>query len=230
MSNPRCVPLCFLVIWACFWASGAWAQPIHIRYAVSFHGVSVATQTITIEREPERTILATEFDIPDSSPSGLPAQSESLRVTFRADGTVEQLHSVRIQDGRRSEVIGEIEEEEFLQLIRTDPDGIETQTVARADYDFHSLILYGTAPRDFLPDHRPVRVFCLADGRIHDCEIRSISQAETTRERQHIASLQLTWTCGPHTGRTQHPDRPDRLPSRITRDTPHGPLVFTLHR
>lgn len=209
----------------------AQAQTRPIRYAVSFKDQVVATQMITIAQTDGLTTIETRFEADLPVFIARHTYAEILSATFREDGTVERFHAVRQDGANRMEAAGTLQEEEGgLQIIRTDLHGTSIQVVPRDAYDFHSLILYGTAPADFLPEKQPARVLDIAEGRVTSFNIRSSSQSETTSERQHVASRQLTWVAEPYTSLSWHPERFSNLPSRYIRHTENGRFTFTLQR
>lgn len=209
-------------------ASAAETRPV--SYEVAFKGDVVATQTVSIIESDGQTTITTSFE------AGLPVfialqpYSEKLSATFRADGTVERLDAIRRDGLVPVEVTGELQANGWLQVVRTDRNGVSTNVIARADYDFNSLTLYGTAPADFLPGHRPARVLSIAEGRVVPMAIQTISESETTPERQHLASRHLIWTEGIHTSHSWHPERFSDLPRRYVRQTENGEFTFTLLR
>lgn len=200
-----------------------------IRYAVEFKGEIVATQTVSIVQADGLTTLSSSFA------ADLPVfvarhhYSEQLSATFRSDGAVERL-GARIQDGPVQTVVsGTLQANEMLCVVRTDMAGVATAAVARADYDFHSLILYGTAPADFLPTNRPARVLSIAAGRVVPVAIQTIDESDTF-ERQYLKSTHLVWTEGSHVSHSWHPERFSNLPRRYIRQTDSGEFTFHLLR
>lgn len=200
-----------------------------IRYAVEFKGEIVATQTVSIVQADGLTTLSSSFA------ADLPVfvarhhYSEQLSATFRSDGAVERL-GARIQDGPVQTVVsGALQANEMLCVVRTDMAGVATAAVARADYDFHSLILYGTAPADFLPTNRPARVLSIAAGRVVPVAIQTIDESDTF-ERQYLKSTHLVWTEGSHVSHSWHPERFSNLPRRYIRQTDSGEFTFHLLR
>ena len=218
--------LCALADLAAF-AQGA-PNPA-IRYAVEFKGDIVATQTVAIVQANGLTTISTAFaaDLPV-----FVAQhhySEQMSASFRADGTVERL-GARIQDGPVQTVVsGTLQANDRLHVVRTDMSGVSTTSVARADYDFHSLILYGTAPADFLPANRTARVLSIAAGRVVPVAIQTIDESDTF-ERQYLKSTHLVWTEGAHVSHSWHPERFSNLPRRYVRQTGSGEFTFNLLR
>ena len=138
---------------------------------------------------------------------------ERIRIGTRIPVTV----PFRINDG-------------LLDVFRTDASGTSISQVARKDYDFHSLALYGTPPSEFLPGHNPAQVFDVARGLVSPVEIHVVDQSETTPERQHVASKMLIWTDGPFVSRSWHPERHSDLPTRFVRHTENGQFTFVLQR
>ena len=202
------------------------AVPIH--YSVEFKGQPVATQTVLIANTEGRILLTTSFEAELPVFTALQSYSEKLSATFRPDGTVERFYSMR-HDGPPTEVRGELQEDGRLQIIRSDVHGITTNSIERSDYDFNSLVLYGTDPGDFLPTNKIVRVLSVAEGTVQNIAIQTISESETF-ERQHLVSLHLVWTEGIHTSHSWHPERFSHLPRRYIRQTENGEFTFTLQR
>lgn len=200
-----------------------------IRYDVSFQGGVMATQTVTLAAEGGTRTVTTAFS------ADLPVfiarhhYAEKLSATFRADGTVERLEAIRVDGPIRTEITGELQADGRLRTICAGRDGITTNFIARADYDFHSLILYGTAPGDFLPAGSPARVLSVATGRVVPVTIQTITESETF-ERQHLVSTHLIWTEGVHVSHSWHPERFSNLPRRYVRQTENGGFTFTLLR
>ena len=202
---------------------------VHLQYAVSFKGNTVATQTVSIVQSAGIKTISSSFA------ADLPVfvarhhYSEQLSASFRSDGTVERL-GAKIQDGPVQTVVsGAFQANERLQIVRTDMTGVSTATVARADYDFHSLILYGTAPADFLPTNRTARVLSIAEGRVVPVAIQTIDESDTF-ERQYLKSTHLVWTEGIYVSHSWHPERFSNLPRRYVRQAGSGEFTFNLLR
>ena len=199
-----------------------------IFYTVEFKGQEVATQTVLIAKTEGRTILTTSFEAKLPVFTSLQPYAEKASATFRPDGTVERFYSMR-HDGPPTEIRGELQENGQLKVIRSDIHGIFTNTIERGDYDFNSLVLYGTAPADFLPTNSPARVLSIADGAVQSMAIQVITESDTF-ERQHLVSQHLIWTEGLHTSHSWHPERFSQLPRRYIRQTENGEFTFTLQR
>ena len=202
---------------------------VDLHYAVSYKGNTVATQTVSIIQSAGFKTISSSFA------ADLPVfiarhhYSEQLSASFRPDGQVERL-GAKIQDGPVQTVIsGALQANERLQIVRTDMTGVSTASVARADYDFHSLILYGTAPADFLPTNRTARVLSIAEGRVVPVAIQTIDESDTF-ERQYLKSTHLVWTEGSHVSHSWHPERFSNLPRRYVRQTDSGEFTFHLLR
>ena len=212
------------------WAAAAWATDASpILYEVSFKDEAVATQTVSIVQSSGLTTVSAAFEADLPVFIAIHHYSEQLSVSFRADGTVERL-GARIQDGPIEVVIaGALQADGSLRIVRTDRDGISTNQVARGDYDFHSLILYGTPPAQFLPAKSPARVLSIAQGRVVPISIQSIAESDTF-ELQNLASTHLVWTEGIHASHSWHPERFSNLPRRYVRQTENGEFTFTLLR
>jgi hypothetical protein len=203
-------------------------RPIH--YAVSFKNAPVATQTVTIVHADDTTTLTTSFETELPVFIARHRYAESASVTFRPDGTVERFHAVRRDGALATEVSGSLNKEGDLEIVRTDRSGTTSTRIQREDYDFHSLILYGTAPSAFLPEHQPARILDIQEGRVVPVTIQSMEQSHTTPERQHVASRKLTWTREPFTSHSWHPERHSNLPIRYIRHTENGTFTFQLQR
>ncbi len=209
----------------------AQAQTRPVQYTVSFKNQVLATQTVSIVHADGLTTVSASFEAELPVFIARHAYSESLSATFREDGTVVRFQAERQDGALRIEASGTLREEEGgLQVFRTDRTGTSSHVIPRDDYDFHSLIFYGTAPGDFLPETRPVRLLDIAEGQVVSCGIQTISESETTSERQHVASLHLIWTLGEFVSHSWHPERFSNLPSRYIRHTGNGRFIFTLQR
>ena len=205
------------------------ADAVAIRYEVSFKGDVVATQTVQIIQSGALKTIATAFEADLPVFVAMHHYSEQLSASFRADGTVERL-GARIQDGPVQTVVsGTLQANDRLHVVRTDMSGVSTTSVARADYDFHSLILYGTAPADFLPTNRTARVLSIAEGRVVPVAIQTIDESDTF-ERQYLKSTHLVWTEGIYVSHSWHPERFSNLPRRYVRQTGSGEFTFNLLR
>ncbi len=206
------------------------AEPVALRYEVKFKDAVVATQTVELVQSAGLKTVSTAFaaDLPVFVARH--PYAEQLSASFRPDGTVERL-AARIQDGPKLTLVsGALHSNGAVRIVRTDMAGTATALVARADYDFHSLVLYGTAPADFLPTNRPVRVLDVAAGRVVPVSIQTNAESETTPERQHVASMHLVWTEGARTSHSWHPETYGNLPRRYIRLTESGEFTFTLQR
>lgn len=210
--------------------AAARAEPVSIRYTVEFKGMVVATQTVTLANAEGGRTVSAEFaaDLPvfvTRQP-----YSERQSVAVRADGTIERFDAERQDGPLRTVVEGRRETNGLLRIVRTDPAGTATNFIARADYDFHSLVIYGTAPAEFLPTNNPARVLQIPEGRVATVNIQAIEESETTPERQHVRSTHLAWTQGPFLSHTWHPEKYGNLPRRYVRQTENGEFRFTLVR
>ena len=209
-------------------AASAADAPV-LRYEVVFKDSAMATQTVTIVESEGRKTVTTFFEADLPVFTVLQHYSERLSATFRADGTVERLDAVRIDGPLRTEIDGTPLTNGALRIVRTDRNGISTSVVARADYDFNSLAMYGTAPADFLSTNRPARVLSVAEGRVEPISIQTITESDTF-ERQHLVSMHLVWTTGAFTSHSWHPERFSNLPRRYVRQTESGEFTFNLLR
>jgi hypothetical protein len=205
------------------------AAPLPIHYEVGFKGAVVATQTVAIVESAGFTTVSTSFAAELPVFIALHQYSEKLSATFRADGTVERLGAIRLDGGAVIGVAGTLQEDGRLRVVRTDLNGVFTNYIAREDYDFNSLILFGTSPARFLPTNRPARILSVAEGRIIPTDIQTISESDTF-ERQNLASQHLIWTEGIHTSHSWHPEHFSNLPRRYIRQTENGEFTFNLLR
>jgi hypothetical protein len=205
------------------------ADAVSLCYEVVFKGAPVATQTVTLTRMEGLTRISTDFKATLPVFVTFQPYSEELSVSSRPDGTVVQLAARRIDGGQQVEITGELEEDGRLRVIRNAPGGVTTNWLLRSDYDFHSLVFYGTAPTNFLSTNQPARVLSVADGRVEPVAIQVISESDTF-ERQHLSSAHLIWTAGPFTSHSWHPERFSDLPRRYVRQTENGEFTFTLQR
>lgn len=221
-----------IFLFACFsglTVAASAADVVPIRYAVSFKGEIVATQTVSIVQSGGVTTLSSAFS------ADLPVfvahhqYSEQLAVSFRSDGAVVSLDAARNDGSARTLVSGTLQSNGLLQVVREDMDGVSTNGIAREDYDFHSLILYGTAPTNFLSTNHPQRVLSVAEGRVALVDVQLISESDTF-ERQHLVSPHLIWTEGDHVSHSWHPERFSNLPRRYIRRTDNGEFTFELLR
>lgn len=212
------------------WATAASAADAPVlRYEVVFKDAVMATQTLTIAESGDLKTVTTFFEADLPVFIALQHYSERLSATFRADGAVERLHAVRIDGPLRTEIAGTPLANGALRIVRTDRNGVSTNVVAREDYDFNSLALYGAAPTDFLPVHRPARVLSVAEGLVKPVDIQAILESDTF-ERQYLKSTHLVWTDGAFTSHSWHPERFSNLPRRYVRQTANGEFTFNLIR
>lgn len=217
---------CVMTGWAA--AASAADAPV-LRYEVVFKDAVMATQTLTIAESGGLKTVTTFFEADLPVFIVLQHYSERLSATFRADGAVERLHAVRIDGPLRTEIDGTPLANGALRIVRTDRNGVSTNVVAREDYDFNSLALYGAAPTDFLPVHRPARVLSVAEGLVKPVDIQAIAESDTF-ERQYLKSTHLVWTDGVFTSHSWHPERFSNLPRRYVRQTANGEFTFNLIR
>jgi len=206
------------------------AENIPIRYAVGFNGSVVATQTVEIAESGGLTTVSASFaaDLPVFIARHV--YSEDITVTARADGSVQEFRA-RVADGPIVvETSGIPQEDGSLLVVRSGPDGMSSNRLVRTDYDCHSLALYGTAPTNFLPDSRPVRMLDLARGEIVPTGVEVIFESYTTPERQNVDSAHVVWTSGSHVSHSWHPERYSDLPVRFVRSDAHGRFEFNLQR
>jgi hypothetical protein len=205
------------------------AQTRPISYAVAFKGQTLATQTVSIVEADGLTTVTAAFEIEMPVFIARHRYAESLSATFRSDGSAVRLAAVRDDNSDRTEVRGELQDDGLLQVVRSDRSGVTTNFLAREEYDFHSLILYGTPPAGFLTTNRPARVLSIGEGQVVPVDIHTITESETF-ERQHLVSIHLVWTAGSHVSHSWHPERFSNLPRRYLRSTANGEFLFTLLR
>ncbi len=226
-TNSKGVLFCWLSGLLATVASAA-DDPV-LRYEVVFKDIVVSTQTLTIVESGGVKTVSTFFEADLPVFVALQHYSERLSATFRDDGAVERLEAVRIDGPLRTEIAGTPLTNDLLRIVRTDRNGVSTNTIARGDYDFNSLILYGTAPAGFLPTNSPARVLEVAEGRVKPVSIQAISESDTF-ERQHLVSMHLIWSAGAFTSHSWHPERFSDLPRRYIRQTENGEFTFNLIR
>lgn len=218
--------LCGLTVWT---AAARAADTVPIHYEVSFKDAVVATQTVAIVQSPGATTLSADFAAELPVFVALHRYSEQVSVTFRTDGTVERLGAILVDGAMRTSISGTLQPDGRLRVVRTGMDGISTNFIARGDYDFHSLTLYGRAPADFLPANRTARVLSIAEGRVVPVVVDTITETETF-ERQNLVSKHLVWTEGSHVSHSWHPERFSNLPRRYIRQSDGGEFTFRLLR
>ena len=226
----RCFHLILAGALATLTAAAQEPSPPVLHYSVAFKDDVVATQAVSIVHADGLTTISCSFaaDLPVFV--ALHRYAEELSVTYRpADGTVERLEA-HLQDGPIQTVVsGSRDGNGTLRIVRTGMEGTATTLVARADYDFHSLVFYGRAPADFLPTNSPARVLSVAQGEVRPVLIQNNAESDTF-ERQHLATAHLTWTDGTHVSHSWHPERFSNLPRRYIRQTDAGEFVFNLIR
>lgn len=200
-----------------------------IPYRVFFKEKLVATQQISFARSEGRTIMGASFE------AALPVfvsthhVREELAVTYREDGTVEHFKSKTADGGQWLDVEGRVNDAGDLEIASSSHQVQSTNIIARVDYDFHSLALYGTNPDVFLPTNRPARVLDIARGEVVPVQIDVITESSTF-ERQYLITKHLIWTEGVHTSHSWHPEKFNDFPSRYIRQTGAGEFVFRLVR
>lgn len=207
----------------------ATADAVELRYSVVFRDCVMTTQTVSIVQTDGRKTVAAAFESDLPVFIALHHYSERLSATIRDDGTVERLEAVRTDGPLRTEISGTPAADGSLRIVRTDRNGVSTNLIAREDYDFCSLAMYGTAPADFLPTNATARVLSVADGAVLPVAIRRIDESDTF-ERQHLVSTHLVWTEGNHVSHSWHPERFSNLPRRYVRQTENGEFTFNLLR
>jgi len=208
-------------------AGAAEVQPV--RYEVSFKDMVVATQTVSIVGSSGLITVTTTFEADLPVFVSMHHYAETMSVSFRPDGTVVRLATRRADGPNQTDISGNLKDDGLLEVVRRDRQGTATNLIARTEYDFNSLILYGTPPAAFLPTNRPARVLQVAEGRVTPVAIQTISESDTF-ERQHLVSEHLIWTAGPFTSHSWHPERFSHLPRRYIRQTENGEFTFTLLR
>lgn len=203
-------------------------QPI--QYAVQFRGDIVATQHVFVARGDERTTVRADFEADELHVFvAVHRYAESLEATFDREGRVHSF-AARVADGPRIvELRGDADDGGNLSVVRVDRDGGVTNRIARDEYDFCSLALYGSAPGDFLPTNQPARVLRVDRGVVVPMQIDKISESHTF-ERQNLKSDHLIWRDGERVWHSWHPEKFSNLPSRFVRQTDEGEFIFTLMR
>lgn len=216
---------------ACGWlplaASLLQAGPVH--YEVLFKDAAVATQAVTVAEADGVVSVRAAFAADLRVFVALHHFEEDLSVRFQPDGTVLQIDARRADGPLAVEVKAISDADGSLQVVRSDREGTSTNLIRREDYDFNSLVLYGTAPAKFLPTNSPARVLDVAEGRVVPITLLTISENDTY-ERQRLASLHLVWTAGDFISHSWHPERFGDLPRRYIRHTESGEFVFNLLR
>jgi hypothetical protein len=204
-------------------------EPLAIRYQVEFKGFPMATQSILTAVSPELRTVTTHFaaDLPVFV--AMHRYSETLSASFRPDGTVVRLKAHRSDGPMQTDVSGNLESDGRLKVIRRDRDGTTTNFIAREDYDFNSLAIYGAPLDEYLPDHNPVRVLRVDRGEVETVDLLRIQESDTF-ERQHLESTHLVWKTDLFTSHSWHPERFSNLPRRYIRQTENGEFTFTLQR
>lgn len=208
--------------------AGAGAEPV--RYAVRFKDVVIATQEVTIVQADDLITTTSAFAADLRVFVANHHYGEALSVTYRPDGTVVAFSARRTDGPVQVEITGAAGAEDVLRVVRTDREGISTNFIPRADYDFHSLILYGTEPSQFLPSNKVARVLNIAEGRIVPTTMQTISESQTTSERQYVRATHLIWGEGPYLSHSWHPERFSNLPTRYIRQSDTGEFIFDLQR
>lgn len=217
------------LVFAAWIAGGLGANGAPVHYAVIYKGETVATQTVTIAHADELTTVTSSFTAELPVFISRQQYSEELAATFRADGTVTEFRAARSDGPQRITVSGHGLTNDALSVVRTNSAGVTTHLIAREDYDFNSLAMYGAAPADFLPTNRPARLLDVAEGQIVDAHIQINTESDTF-ERQHLTTQHLIWTVGHWVSHSWHPERFSNLPRRYIRQTDDGEFTFQLLR
>jgi hypothetical protein len=198
-------------------------------YEVLYKGSVVATQTVIFENSGELTTIKTSFAATLPVFVSTHHYEEDLAVTFNDAGDVISIRSRSVDGGRVLEVTADLADGGDLDIQISGPEGVTNRSLARADYDFNSLALYGVSPDVFLPINQPARVLDVSTGEVISQSISIISES-TTFERQHLPTKHLIWTEGVHTSHSWHPEKYNNFPSRYIRQTGAGEFVFRLVR
>lgn len=202
-------------------------EPLH--YAVRYKDSLVATQSLIFVQDARGYTVRAQFAADLHVFIATHHYAEDQTATHRADGTVTEFRTVRVDGMARVELEGRLGADDVLQVVRQDADGVSTNFIPRSDYDLSSLIMYGHEPASYLPTNTPARVFDLLQGRVVPVELQSISESITV-ERQNVKTRHLVWTDGEFVSHSWHPERFNNLPSRYIRHNSSGVFDFTLQR
>jgi hypothetical protein len=213
----------------CGLLAAARAETVPLSYAVRFKDALVATQMVTFAQDAGGDTVRAEFAADLHVFIAIHHYAEDQTATHRADGTVTTFRTVRVDGMDRVELEGRLGEDDVLQVVRQDAQGVITNFIPRAAYDFSSLMMYGHDPEGFLPTNAPARVLDLLQGRVVPVALQSISESITV-ERQNVKTRHLVWTDGEFVSHSWHPDRFNNLPSRYIRHNGSGVFDFTLQR
>ena len=221
---------CLLVLWVAMGWSSVHAQTgAVIAYQVFFKDKLVATQQLHFARTEGRTDIDARFEATLPVFVSTHHYREELAVSYRDDGTVEKFKSKVVDGGQWREVEGKVNDAGNLAITSSGHHGNVTSVIARADYDFNSLALYGTSPGVFLSTNRPARVLDIARGEVVPVQIDTITESSTF-ERQYLITKHLIWNEGSHISHSWHPEKFNDFPSRYIRQTGAGEFVFRLIR
>lgn len=201
-----------------------------IFYDVHFRGSVIATQSVLI------TAYDQEMEVDSSFSADLMVFvahhhiEEKCKVRFhRESGDVKSFES-RVVDGMSwRETRGEMLDGGALEIIRTDRNGSSTGSIARADYDIHSLSLYVVDPVAIPSSNQVVRVLDIGKGEVLNYGLQAISESRT-RERQHVPVTHLIWTSGQDISHSWHPQDLVAWPDPIIRRNELGEFEFRLTR
>lgn len=200
-----------------------------IVYDVFFKDQSVATQHIYLARDNGETMISASFAAVLPVFVSLHHIEEYLSVTYKTNGTVQRFHANLIDGPVRTEINAEVGADGTLRVVRSDQAGVATNFIRRADYDFNSMILYGTAPGDFIPTNTTARVLDVAQGRVVPMTLGTVSESYTF-ERQNLETVHIIWKDGTHTSHSWHPERFSNFPARYIRQSDSGEFTFSLIR
>lgn len=198
-------------------------------YRVIFKEHEVATQAVEIVRSGDLTTVRTSYATDLYVFIARHHYAEDYSAAFRADGTVERFSARRSEGPVQVEILGQLEADDALRVVRSDPEGVSTNLILRKDYDVNSLALYSTAPADFLPTNQIVRVLEVSEGRVVPMTVQTISESYTF-ERQNLKSTHVIWGEGEFASHSWHPERFSNLPSRYIRHDSNGEFIFELQR
>lgn len=212
------------------WTFCATAEEVRpIFYEVSFKGSLVATQTVMITESAGARTVTTSFEAFAPAFVAQHRIAEKLSVTYDTNDTVTALQADITDGGKFTKLAGTAGADGALRVVREDREGVSTNLIARADYDFNSLTLYGNAPTNFLSTNSLVRVLDVTEGRVFPVTVATVGESYTF-ERQRLDSTHVIWTEGANVSHSWHPERFSNLPVRYARQTGLGEFTFTLLR
>lgn len=208
--------------------SAAHAQSI--SYLVAFKGSVVATQQVQITYSDGLLTTRSSFSAPLVVFVAHHEIAEELGVSCETNGTVTEFRADIREGAKFTTIRGETGADGVLRVVRSDRNGVMTNYIARADYDFNSLTMYGNAPTNFLPTNSTVRVLDIAQGKVVPVTLSVIGESYTTRERQDVPATHVVWSEGAFVSHSWHPERFSNLPVRYIRQNDLGEFTFSLQR